>query len=509
MSSKNELSNKEMSTQKYNLEAVYKLSGVPNITFVKPREYAKILISLRTPGRGLIIQGPSGIGKSTAVSKAIEELQISTNVRKLSARKQIDVQEIRKLPRGRDEGVVIIDDFHKLPKLLQGEIADFLKTLADEEREDTKLVVVGINNVGESLVASASDLASRIEIVSFGRNPDESVDLLLSMGENALNMRLGIRDEIVKAANGSFYLAQILAHEACIHAGVTETSSALRDLNVSFEHINYIVQQKLGLRFTNAAITFATGIKLHKIGRASYLYILKWLADSQNGAIDLDREMTKYPNHLNSVRQIVNNGNIVSVLQKDPEFGTILHYDEVRHVLAAEDPQFIYFLRNLSWDEFAQQVGYLNVNFPTEYDIALSFAGEMRALAKGLFDKFSENDLAVFYDRNEQHRILAANMEEYLGPIYRTKARIIVVLLSGDYPSKVWTQFESEQFKSRLKDGEVIPVKCKGSPLLVPSEMQKIGSLTFDPGMDLNIQVQQIAESIINHISERFFGGPF
>ncbi len=36
-------------------------------TFVEPVEYRDLLLNLRTPGRGLVIEGPSGIGKTTAV----------------------------------------------------------------------------------------------------------------------------------------------------------------------------------------------------------------------------------------------------------------------------------------------------------------------------------------------------------------------------------------------------------------------------------------------------------
>jgi MoxR-like ATPase len=61
------------------LEEVYKLSGIPTHTFVKPVEYQKLIVSLRTHGRGLVIEGPSGIGKTTSISKALEELGIAKN----------------------------------------------------------------------------------------------------------------------------------------------------------------------------------------------------------------------------------------------------------------------------------------------------------------------------------------------------------------------------------------------------------------------------------------------
>jgi len=56
------------------LEEVFKLSGVPTYTFVRPVEYDQLRIALRTPGRGLVIEGPSGIGKTTAVRSALRDL---------------------------------------------------------------------------------------------------------------------------------------------------------------------------------------------------------------------------------------------------------------------------------------------------------------------------------------------------------------------------------------------------------------------------------------------------
>jgi MoxR-like ATPase len=56
------------------LEEVFKTSGVPTFTFVEPSEYTKLLVRLRTPGRGVVIEGPSGIGKTSAVETALKDL---------------------------------------------------------------------------------------------------------------------------------------------------------------------------------------------------------------------------------------------------------------------------------------------------------------------------------------------------------------------------------------------------------------------------------------------------
>lgn len=185
----------------------------------------------------------------------------------------------------------------------------------------------------------------------------------------------------------------------------------------------------------------------------------------------------------------------------------MLHYDEERHVLTAEDPQFIYYLRNLAWNEFAARVGYADIEFPSRYDIALSFAGANRTIAERLFELLADHDLSVFYDKKEQHRILAENVEEYLGPIYRTEASLVVALLSSDYPSRIWTKFESQQFKSRFKSGSVVPIWFKDSPPGMFDESGTVGGVTFNPSGDVDEQLKNIVDTIVKKLGEQRLSG--
>jgi replication-associated recombination protein RarA len=173
------------------LEEVFKLSGVPTYTFVKPLEYDKLMVALRTPGRGVVIEGPSGIGKTTAVTRALGEQGVEEKALRLSARKKQDRELILELPEMKGAGLVIVDDFHKLDESVQRALADHLKTLADEELTDTKLIVVGINRAGDSLVNFAPDLNNRIDTIRFEANPDDLVTELIEKGETALNTSIG------------------------------------------------------------------------------------------------------------------------------------------------------------------------------------------------------------------------------------------------------------------------------------------------------------------------------
>src|SRR5882672_161669 len=485
------------------LEEVFKLSGVPAYTFVRPLEFEKLLVSLRTPGRGVVIEGPSGIGKTTAVTQALSEHKREGTALKLSARKKEDRDLIKALPEMSSTGLVIIDDFHRLDEDTQRIIADFLKVLADEEREDTKLVVVGINKAGDSLVAFAPDLNNRIDTIRFEANPDERVLELIQKGEAALQVELNITGKIVEAASGSFYIAQMLSHETCLTAGVTEKLEANRKVEVSFEVVVARVMENLSRRFMDTAIEFASGPKLRREGRAPYLHILKWLADANEWSITLDREIAVHPQQRGSVGQVMEKGYLGKFLESNPNFASVLNYVPATHILTVEDPQFVFFLRNLAWNKFAERVGYLNIRFESRYDFALSFAGADRLIAKALLELLAENELEVFYDENEQSRILAENIEEYLGPIYKSEASYVICLLGPEYPKRIWTKFESEQFKNRFGEGSVIPIWFTTAPPGMFDETTRVGGLTIDPQNDVQNQLVAVAEILRKKIAYR------
>jgi hypothetical protein len=217
------------------VEDVFRTNGVPTYTFVQPREYEHLLISLRTAGRGVVVEGPSGIGKTTAVEKVIAQLGVSGSVTKLSARKKQEVEYIRELPALGKVGTVIVDDFHKLDDSAKASLADYLKVLADEGNAGTKLVIIGINRAGDSLIQLAPDLINRVDIIRFESNPDNKVEELLNKGEQALNITLNVKREIVEEARGSFYIAQLLALEACIGSSIRERSEGQSAIEISFE----------------------------------------------------------------------------------------------------------------------------------------------------------------------------------------------------------------------------------------------------------------------------------
>lgn len=486
------------------IDEVFKKSGVPTHTFVPPAEYERVLVALHTPGRCMIIEGPSGIGKTSCVKKALEDTGLTSSCLFLSARKPSDADLISELPSMRSIGVVVVDDFHRLPTTAKQQLTDFVKTLADEEDESSKIILIGINRAGQTLVEYAPDVLHRVEMVRVGRTNIERIRQMVELGERALNCRLAIADEIVEEAEGSFAMAQVLCHEACLQDKLleTHTGATSREVNVSLPSIREAVIAELAPRFFPLARDFATGNKLRREGRAPYLNLLRWLSQTPQGVLDTKEAIAANPALKGSVTQVIDKGHLNTLIGNGANIGELIHFEPKTELLTTEDPKFLYFIRHLIWSKFARQVGYFSIDFDSKYDFALSFAGEDRSLAEALSAELAAREISVFYDKNEQHRILANDVEEYLAPIYRSESKFVVVLLSKEYPKKIWTKFESEQFKQRFGENSVIPVWYANATPGIFDESRRVGGLTFDPQGIFFDQVHNIVETLSAKLAE-------
>ena len=93
-----------------NLEDVFRVSGVPTHTYVTPDRYGEIKVAVRTPGRCVVLEGPSGIGKTTIISKVLHELEFRDQPTLLSGRKKDDIEIIAELPNMSNFGSVSVSN---------------------------------------------------------------------------------------------------------------------------------------------------------------------------------------------------------------------------------------------------------------------------------------------------------------------------------------------------------------------------------------------------------------
>jgi hypothetical protein len=99
---------------------------------------------------------------------------------------------------------------------------------------------------------------------------------------------------------------------------------------------------------------------------------------------------------------------------------------------------------------------------PFEYDIALSFAGEDKEVAEELAALLTKKDIRVFYDEYKAGAPWGRDLVDHLVNIFSRKARYCVMLISGHYPLRRWTDTERKAAQERaLRDANeyILPIR--------------------------------------------------
>ena len=113
----------------------------------------------------------------------------------------------------------------------------------------------------------------------------------------------------------------------------------------------------------------------------------------------------------------------------------------------------------------------------TDYDIALSFAGEDRPFVRDVAAQLSgTHGLRVFYDEFKSAEMWGEDLYTYLDEVYRKKARYVVIFISRHYVEKRWPNHERKSTQARaLEESQpyLLPVRLDDTEL--PGLPQTIG----------------------------------
>jgi hypothetical protein len=85
-----------------------------------------------------------------------------------------------------------------------------------------------------------------------------------------------------------------------------------------------------------------------------------------------------------------------------------------------------------------------------KYDLAISFAGEQRDLARELAERLDSAGYSIFFDEFKQAELWGSDLTIALGNAYLRDARFCFVLVSSDYVRKPWTNYERQTALSRF-----------------------------------------------------------
>lgn len=102
------------------------------------------------------------------------------------------------------------------------------------------------------------------------------------------------------------------------------------------------------------------------------------------------------------------------------------------------------------------------------YDIAVSFAGEDRALVEEFAGSLRKKGVRIFYDNFEQATLWGKDLYQHLQSIYKDKARFCIIFVSEHYAKKNWTLHELQQAQARSFQQDVeyiLPVRIDETEL--------------------------------------------
>lgn len=130
------------------------------------------------------------------------------------------------------------------------------------------------------------------------------------------------------------------------------------------------------------------------------------------------------------------------------------------------------------------------------FDIAISFAGENRAIAMKLTELLKARGIKVFYDFDEQANLWGKDLIEHLSDVYSNKARYCLMLVSEYYPDKPWTRLERRNALTRaIRQPEeyILPVRLDDTE--VPGLPSSIGYLDLR-----HLSIEEIAAQVVKKL---------
>ncbi len=456
------------------LQDVFKTVGLPPYTYVKPRHYGEVKADLLQAGKHVLIEGPSGIGKTCVVYKVFEELgwALDAEYSYVSCRDADAVTRIGGFMETAAKGgspaplVLVVDDFHLLGKGARADLGGLLKRLSDRAFEASappKVVLIGIPTAGESLLTNSLDLGPRLGSYRFARASDPEIDRLISEGEAALNVLFEDRDVLLSESAGNFWLAQYICNKICAIEEIYESATDIRILSFDLLSIRNRLMAELAQRYLPVAKTFAKGKKWRPGGNKPYLEVLLALAKLPDAVASFDKLLTLVPDRrrpgIKAIRTRI--PEVIQSRHKDVDLRQQLAFDPDSG-FSIEDPLFRYFLSNLDEKDLLVDLGVEPDSMARArvytYDVGFSFAGETRRLVEAVNDELKAEDVVTFYDYDQQAVLLALDLQDALARVYSQSCRYYLVFLDANYHDKVWTRYEQDILTRSGRRGHIIPV---------------------------------------------------
>jgi hypothetical protein len=505
LSTKKDISSKKSPPKKvsqdiYPLYEVFKPSGVPTLTFVEPENFSHLKLAIAHPGRGVVIEGPSGIGKTTALKMAINQLKKegkNISFKLYSARNVLDVRKISNIEEWHNN-TVVIDDFHRLDKTLRDRLADYLKYLADNEIDECKLVVVGIPSTGKKLVDFAFDLAMRISVFKLGKVSDENVLKMIKKGEKALNIEFDRKNEIIRAASGSLNVGQLLCFHISTLENINGTQLTTTSIAPNLEKAITVAMEAMTLKFGEFVHHFSL---LGGSRDWTCIELLKEIAHSDDGFLSLQHVRYINPRLETGIKSLLDENQIEKLYTDYPQCENHLFYDRAIPALVIDDPQLTFYLSHISSVDLAKQTG--KVKQKERRKVFISYSHHDSSWAERLLVHLRPLELQSNIELWTDTRIKPGQKwrEEIKNAL--DSAKTIILLISPDYfASDFISNYELPHLlDAAKKEGAIIfPVILKPSRFIRDKELSKFQAIN-DPHKPLSSLTNAKVDEVFDRLA--------
>lgn len=455
----------------YALEQVFNEAAYPEVTFVPPSNFAHIRSSFRSPGKHVTVSGASGTGKTTLVTHVLRELGVpSSDVLWINGRQYADldsgisvlgrvlgapedfaeITELLKLVK-----FTVIDDFHHLSTGAKLEVARLLKLWHEK---GTRFVIIGIASSAADLYGADPELGIRNDPFEMREQDAAFTRKLLRLGELALNVEFAsaLQGQIIAASNCVPSVIQVICKTCCIEAGIQATVvGEPKHIEYDLKNLRESVLRVFHAKYMSKVVGIAQGKRRARAVHNTYFDIVACIARDRRSEIPVaslyqdvvgvvpDREerkrkATSFYNCLNNLAEVIHEHGLEDTI----------HFAKGKAV-SIEDPTFRFYMNLVDIDEIRRRVAIRTSHYP--YDVAVSFAGDVRPQVEGFVRALQERGLSVFYDFDQQALLWGQDLRVLLDRVYSTEALYMVVFLSQSYPERDWTEFEVSVGKSAAK----------------------------------------------------------
>lgn len=341
------------------IHQIFSTTRTPELTLVETAELRRLDYELGNLGKALVLEGPSGTGKTSAALAATsrarrgecrdwKETYFQCKVENERARLAALVDG----PLRGAQGFVLVDDFHELDTVLQKRVGQFAKAALDIRNHVVKFILIGINGMGSTLITNIADLGGgRATVIPFGRQPDTVVQEMITKGERAANVVFSRKRDIVLDAHGSLMLAQLICEKMLLQQDILVTERMRRTIATRVHEIRISLLADLRDQFHQRLQEFVA-LDVDCARRGAGIAVLWCLSRNDRGSVTIADARGMFSDLGESFAALAARAN-----EPGARWRELLFWSSGDARIAMTDPKLDFYLRELSWEQFARDCG--------------------------------------------------------------------------------------------------------------------------------------------------------